>query len=442
MCHLTFLFSFAQVLRNHELVGQMSLDQLEARVGRMPEVEEESLSDLECLNNDSEDVKTEVFVTDCNEVPHNAQAENPVEDNDGENVTLELNKADQKQCQDGKNGHKESPVQTSVLELQYENTKLNPTIKENNEQEPQEQAKTMFLPNNAKGQEIESIAEQKVREELSVDVHYENREERLTKENRAQTEVRDGEDSRVTITQQKEEAAEGSSTTYEKRTQKAQAQKPCIKALNHRTLNIEARVEDDVLRQIFLLDEDGSIRTIHKKPDLDKTVKTEKEIEQEVVNNILNEIQLLDGAGSITLAHNWKNQVNTESASASVKTNQKNVLTLGPNGGLIKVSQKRSLGVLFTNCKEKQVENQKNCEEPRDNDEEMPELEDEYLEEEKGPLGSCKEQGETDEHEQKQDQEDEMITEDDGNQCTNRGQQESDRTKEAENPPVPKGKVN
>ncbi|XP_030273497.1 zinc finger protein 462-like isoform X2 [Sparus aurata] len=426
-----------QVLRNHELVGQMSLDQLEARVGRMPEEEEEPLSDLECLNNDREDVKTEVFVTDCDEVPHDAQAESPAEDNDRENVTLELNKAGQKQRQDGKNGHKESPVKTSVLEPQYENTKLNPTIKENNEQEPQEQAKTVFLPNNAKGQEIEDIEEQKVHEGFSKDIHYENREERQTKENRVQTKVRDGEDSRVT--QQKEEVAEGSSTTYEKRTQKAPAQKPCIKALNHRTLNIEARVEDDVLRQIFLLDEDGSIRTIHKKPDLDKTVKTEKEIEQEVVNNILNEIQLLDGAGSITLAHNRKNQVNTESASASAKTNQRNVLTLGPNGGLIKVSQKRSLGVLFTNCKEKQVEDQKNCEEPRDNDEEMPELEDEYLEEEKGPLGSCKEQDETDEHELKQDKEDEMITEDDGNQCTNRGQQESEGTKEAENPPVPKG---
>lgn len=437
---MTFLFSFAQVLRNHELVGQMSLDQLEARVGRMPEEEEEPLSDLECLNNDREDVKTEVFVTDCDEVPHDAQAESPAEDNDRENVTLELNKAGQKQRQDGKNGHKESPVKTSVLEPQYENTKLNPTIKENNEQEPQEQAKTVFLPNNAKGQEIEDIEEQKVHEGFSKDIHYENREERQTKENRVQTKVRDGEDSRVT--QQKEEVAEGSSTTYEKRTQKAPAQKPCIKALNHRTLNIEARVEDDVLRQIFLLDEDGSIRTIHKKPDLDKTVKTEKEIEQEVVNNILNEIQLLDGAGSITLAHNRKNQVNTESASASAKTNQRNVLTLGPNGGLIKVSQKRSLGVLFTNCKEKQVEDQKNCEEPRDNDEEMPELEDEYLEEEKGPLGSCKEQDETDEHELKQDKEDEMITEDDGNQCTNRGQQESEGTKEAENPPVPKGKVN
>ncbi|XP_073322437.1 zinc finger protein 462-like [Pagrus major] len=415
-----------QVLRNHELVGQMSLDQLEARVGRMTEEEEEPLSDLECLNNDSEDVKTEDFVTDCDEVPHDTQAENPVEDN---NVTLELNKAGQKQGQDGKNGNKERPVKTSVLEPQYENTKLNPTIQENCEQDPQEQAKTVLLPNTAKGQETESIAGQKDCEGINADIQYENREERQTKKNQAQTKVRDGEDSRVA--QQKEEAAEGSSTTYEKRTEKAQAQKPCIKALNRRTLNIEARVEDDVLRQIFLLDEDGSsICTIHKKADLDKTVKTEKEIEQEVVNNILNEIQLLDGESSITLAHNRKNHVSTESASASANTNPRHPLTLGPNCGLIKMSQKGSLGVLFTNCKKKQVESQKNREKLRDHDEEMPELENEYLEEE---------MDENDEHELKQDKEDEMITEDDQDQCTNRGHQESDGTKEAENPPVHKG---
>nr|XP_040051082.1 zinc finger protein 462-like [Gasterosteus aculeatus aculeatus]XP_040051083.1 zinc finger protein 462-like [Gasterosteus aculeatus aculeatus] len=54
-----------QVVRNHELVGQVSLDQLQAAVGRMPE--EEPSSNLELRNDDSEDEETEGFVTDCKE---------------------------------------------------------------------------------------------------------------------------------------------------------------------------------------------------------------------------------------------------------------------------------------------------------------------------------------------------------------------------------------
>ncbi|GAA6218702.1 zinc finger protein 462-like [Lates japonicus] len=42
-----------QVVRNHELVGQVSLDQLEARDGRIPEVEQEPLKNVEHHNNES-----------------------------------------------------------------------------------------------------------------------------------------------------------------------------------------------------------------------------------------------------------------------------------------------------------------------------------------------------------------------------------------------------
>uniref|UniRef100_A0A7N6A310 C2H2-type domain-containing protein n=1 Tax=Anabas testudineus TaxID=64144 RepID=A0A7N6A310_ANATE len=55
-----------QVVRNHELVGQVSLDQLEATVCSMPEEEHESLSNLE-WNNDRGDVETEELDSDCNE---------------------------------------------------------------------------------------------------------------------------------------------------------------------------------------------------------------------------------------------------------------------------------------------------------------------------------------------------------------------------------------
>ncbi|KAL6114756.1 uncharacterized protein ACO6RY_05444 [Pungitius sinensis] len=59
-----------QVVRNHELVGQVSLDQLQAAVGRMPE--EEPSSNLERRNDGSEDEETEA---DRQEGPLEAGAE-------------------------------------------------------------------------------------------------------------------------------------------------------------------------------------------------------------------------------------------------------------------------------------------------------------------------------------------------------------------------------
>ncbi|XP_033946587.1 zinc finger protein 462-like [Pseudochaenichthys georgianus] len=73
-----------QVVRNHELVGQVSLDQLEARVGKMPEEEQEPSSNLEHQSNESDDAETDECVTGSNEGPHKTQVkeltENEVRD--------------------------------------------------------------------------------------------------------------------------------------------------------------------------------------------------------------------------------------------------------------------------------------------------------------------------------------------------------------------------
>ncbi|KAK5909470.1 hypothetical protein CesoFtcFv8_003396 [Champsocephalus esox] len=73
-----------QVVRNHELVGQVSLDQLEARVGKMPEEEQEPSSNLEHQSNESNDAETDECVTGSNEGPHKTQVkeltENEVRD--------------------------------------------------------------------------------------------------------------------------------------------------------------------------------------------------------------------------------------------------------------------------------------------------------------------------------------------------------------------------
>ncbi|XP_034728534.1 zinc finger protein 462-like isoform X2 [Etheostoma cragini] len=395
-----------QVVRNHELVGQVSLEQLQARVDRMP-VEEDS-PNLEHHYNVSEDVETEEFVTDCDEVPHETQAQNPAEHNTREKITLQSKKAYPKKGQDKRK--EESPATTSVFDLQYENTKPNTSVQERHEQEPQEQF-VVVLP--------------------------------------AQPDI---EDNSITFTRQKVEAAGESSPTFGKITEKVQAYKLHDNNLEHKMLNIEARVEDDILRNIQLLDEDANINITHKKADRDRTVKTE-DIETEVLGNVRNEMILLDKKGSITLAHNPKNHVGTEVISAFVKkehiqannsraqesfTVKRHLPTPLPTCELHMLWHKESLGVSLTNCKKEQLHNLIVSKEVRDPNQEMPVLENEYLKEEMQPHACSKMEDLIDHLKQHTDKEDERITEDDENRCPNQ-KHEGDVMKEAANSHVPKG---
>lgn len=117
-----------QVVRNHELVGQVSLDQLEARAGRMPGYEEEPLSDSEHLISDRVIVKTEEMVTDCDEIPEETQAKHPAENDFMEKITLKV---------------EDDTNESLLLELQNENANLNT---QKHELDQQEQAVTGFLP--------------------------------------------------------------------------------------------------------------------------------------------------------------------------------------------------------------------------------------------------------------------------------------------------------
>ncbi|XP_076587471.1 zinc finger protein 462-like [Chaetodon auriga] len=435
-----------QVVRNHELVGQVSLDQLEARVGRMPEEDEQSLSNLE--HHEHEDVKTEDFDTDYNEAPHETQDKRPTEINIGEIVTLQIEGDNLKQEQDDENGDEESSAKSSVLDPQYEN--MNTAVQEKHELDPQERAEIPLLPDIGGGQKIADTAGQEAGEGNSADIQYDDGvcPKKETNENQAQPKLRDSEDSSVTVPQQKEEAAGGSSATHGKSAEKAQAHKRHIKALKHRTLNIEARVEDDILRHILLLDEDGGIRKRDKKAAQDRTIKTEQNTESEV--NVLRENLLLGEEGGFTLVHSQKNHTHMETVSAfarkscgqanSIRTHERlpveqHLLTLTPNCGQFKINHKEILGVSFRSRKE---ENPTSSEEVRDPYGEMPVLENEYLREEMRPIGSCKEEDQNDPLEQKQDKEDEMISEDE-KRGTNQGRQEGDGTMEAGSPHGPKG---
>ncbi len=443
-----------QVVRNHELVGQISLDQLEARVSRMNEEEEEPLSDLEHHSNDMEDVKTEEIFTDCDEVSEEAQAENLAEKAIIGKIREQMKEAYQRQGQDDKNGNEERPAKSSVLDLQCDNTKPNSIVQEKHEHDPQEQAETVILPDTAGRNETESRAKQKVDEGKNAEIQFEDCSypeiETWTNENQAQSNLKDGEDSSDTFIQPKVEAEE-ESPTCAKTAEKVQAYKLHIKALKHGALNIEARIESDILRHI-LLDEDGKIHKIQKKVDQERTVKIEQSFETEVTSNLQNVIPLLDEESCITLANCRRNPVSREAVSAFAKKifvqgdnieDQERVTVerpLSPNCRQLKVSHNDFGSVSFTNCKVEQVQNQKNHEDASESYEEMPVLENEYLKEEMMRVDCCKKEDQNDHLELKQEEEDEMISEDGVNRCTNQEHRGDGGIKEAENPHVPKGK--
>nr|XP_020453899.1 zinc finger protein 462-like isoform X2 [Monopterus albus] len=362
-----------QVIRNHELVGHVSLDELEERIGTVPEEEDETLSNLE--HNNCEDEETGEFVTDCNEVPHETLAKSLAESD----------------------------------------------IKEKSEQDPQEQAGIVSLPDTARGQGIKNIVEQNVGKWGNADIQFVDCSV-PEEENHAQPKPRGHEDSSIKFTQQKNEGAAGSSTTYCKVTETAQVQKLHSKTIPQRTLNKEARVEGDVLPHTLVSYEDGSINKMHKKADQGGTVKMEQDTETEIEDNIQNAIQLLDEKGSITLVP--KNQANMEEISVFTK---KNYMLANNNR-----AHQGSPGVSFTNCKEEEVLNQQSREDESDHFGEMPVLK-HRLKEEMSPLGCCKEEEEeTDDLVQEQDTEEEMIPEDEKRQEPEEGH----NIKEADSPHV------
>ncbi|XP_040897778.1 zinc finger protein 462-like [Toxotes jaculatrix] len=379
-----------QVVRNHELVGQVSLDQLEARVGRMPEEEDEPLSDLEHRHIESKDVEMEEFVTVFNDVLHETQAEN-----------------------------------LAVMKDAYPK----------HEQDPQEQEGTVFMPVAARGQRIEDIVEQNVGKGSKADTQFEGccgpERVRQTNDNQAQAKLRGSEDSSIMFSQQKEEAAVGSSRTDGRIAEKTEAHKLAIKAFQHKALNIEARVEHDTLHR--------SIDKIHERADQDATVKIEPNIENDCVDNTLSEVPD-DGQRTDTLTDNPKLKVslaNNIRGQESFKV-ERHLPTLLPSCAQLKITNKESLDVPITECKEEQMckEEQVHSEEATDPYGEMPVLENEYLKEMLHPLGCHKEEEEenNDHLEQRQNKEEEVITEANKNRCKDQEHEEGDRIKEADSP--------
>lgn len=430
-------FSFVQVVRNHALVGQVSLDQLEARGGRAPEEEEEEqpVSNLE-NNNEVEYVETEELVMDCNEVSDDTHAKKPAVNFLRENMKLQI-----PQRQGSRKANAGGLTRHSAFILQCKNI-ANPkaAVPEKHGQDPQDpqdpQERTqneMSLPDAAKRQGVEKRAEPKVAEDNSADVHFVDCSYPEKERQMSEKQLGGSVDSRKMAMQKREEAAEG------RLAGKAQARKLQMKAFQGRTSNIEAKVEDDILRHILLLDGDGGIHRTPRKAGYDRLVKIEQDIENEVVENVFGKIILLNEEDNITLTQHPKKTPEDTTAVTPKKnqecfTAERHLLSLTPNSAQVKMSRKKRVDKV-SHCKEEHVHNQTNCEKLDYGA--MPVLEKEPLNEE--PLTRCKEEEEGGRLEKRQDRGDKVTTETNKSRLKDWGHAEGSRMKEADNPCVSEG---
>ncbi|XP_047197378.1 zinc finger protein 462-like isoform X2 [Hippoglossus stenolepis] len=394
-----------QVERNHELVGQVSLDQLEAQDGRIAEEEEEEeeepLSNSEQHNSQREDVKIGV-VSGCNEVQYETVVADPAENKVPKKVTQQLKEACLK-----------------------------------HEQET------------ARGQTIKPTVEMSVRKGNAAESEESDgsERERQTNENQAQLKVRGSEDNSVMSTRQREKAAERNSATCDETVDKKES-KLSFRTLQHRTSAVESRAEDKILRHILVLDEDSSVRKMHNKAEHERMVNKEQNMETKVLDNVLSE--LLDEECKMSLGQKLTTKYDSEAKKSHMQGNnlrsREDLKCGSPSRTPLPVCvqlNEESSGLSSTHCKEEQVSKQEYVEELSDPYGEMPVLENEYLKETSYPQVSCKEEEEEeeDELEQRQDKGDEAMTEDDKSGCKDRDQEEGDGMEEANSPRVGKSEL-
>ncbi|XP_028270354.1 zinc finger protein 462-like [Parambassis ranga] len=326
-----------QVVRNHELVGQVSLDQLEASVGRRrgEEQEEEPLSNLEQDNGDSEDKQTG--------------------GSDFTNIPAETD-MHQKQEEDRQ---REKPA--SVSDTQCEDATLNTTVQM--KQDPQKQAVIFGLQDTTTGQGMGN----------------------------------EGESSALDCSD-----AEKERQSNESQEDNTQVDKTHSNAPEQRTLDVNAREQDNIMCRTPLPDEDSSASDMHREAEEQRTVKMELDTES---NDEQSHHMSVD-----------EDKINTHVTTLNLAqksvTHERNSVSVSPNS-----AHEESLAVSIAKCKEELVQE----DEIMESYGEMPVLENEYLKEELVALGCCKEEEEEEEvyySERKQDREIEIKEEDEERQCS------------------------
>lgn len=354
LCFTSFTF-FSQVVRNHELVGQVSLDQLEATVYRMPEEEDESFSNLELHNSDRGDAEMEDLDTDCDTVLQETLANNVTENYIRKRTTCHVMEAVQM-----------------------------------HEQDPREQAGVVISSGTAGGQGIENDSS--------------GPEEEIQNEYQAQPRQTDTEDETMKLISPKEEATEWSS---------AESGEIYMPHIQHRALNIKALAEDDISHHIQVLDDNGCKTTTQG-----KTVKIEQDTEaldnvlgEEQFPGDEGNITARKCKSPVDVETSSGHEIKNARAHGSLKV-EKQLLTSMLSCAQHKISHKGNFRVSFANCKE-EVHSQKTSEDSCGG---MPVLENAFLKKEMHPLGRWKEEEKTDYMEPKQDSEEEMVNEN-RNEC-------------------------
>ncbi|XP_015230887.1 PREDICTED: zinc finger protein 462-like [Cyprinodon variegatus] len=331
-----------QVLRNHELVGQVSLDQLEAKMGIGPEDDE----DYKC---DNGELETEEI---------NADQDSLQTDNVSEcSSTKILRLKDVQETQELHEGER-VPANSFVLDSTQDVTQQITTVVKRHEQDLQTQGQDVPLHH-------------------SVKEHYErNTDSNAEEQNNA--EIKHGSDSlaekeqtctnQTTLAEsQKEAAAEGSSTSLSMGAIQAEGEHFTAKS-------IEAIVRDDLVRNVLVLGEDGSKCKSHGKPNPEESFKVGPETVANCVDNEKNDKLLSIKDGSISLAPNLKHQGNNDANPTAPQTNpgqenksklregfrfEPHLLTLPPNCKRLRLGHRESWTRLLESRKQEEKQSPK-----------------------------------------------------------------------------------
>lgn len=370
-----------QVLRNHELVGQVSLDQLEAR--RENDKEQ---------NSESEELEVEKCNADRDgyDVPH---TDNVPESHSTENMMLTITEVEGTQEQEE---HEIKPYNSSVADITLDMTQQNTTALKRPEQDSQTQEQSEALHHFAK-QQHEITTESNADECGDADIKYDERSfaEKEGHTSKNQSTVTEG---------QKEKVTERSLTSG--KMADIQADGLHFKAVHRKAHSIEAMVEDHIVRHVLLLDEDGNTHKSHKRPDQEGTFKMGQNTEGNCVDDGKNGNPIASEVGCTSLNQNLKFQDAIVANPATAKMNsvqgnsskhqqgfrfEPHLLTLSPKYTQLKLRHRGSLGKLLADIKPEQKQSPKLLKEDVE-----PDVEKTVVKEEHPCMEQCEEKEEAD----------------------------------------------
>ncbi|MEQ2171976.1 hypothetical protein GOODEAATRI_016141 [Goodea atripinnis] len=373
------------VLRNHELVGQVSLDQLEAWTGTRPEKNNDHKSD-------NEKMEAEEFNADCDDVP---QTDKVSEYHSTENMMLPIKEEQGTQEQEE---HETIPANSSVADFTQDRTQQNTTVLKRHQQGSQTQEQNVALHHSSK-KLLEMNTEPNADECNNADI----------KNDDCSFAEKEGQTSKnqTTLTDGQKEVTERSSTSF--KMADVQTDRLHYKEGHHKAQSIEAMVDDDIVRHVQLLDEDGSMSKSRRRSDPERNVKIGQNTEAIGEDKEKSDKSLSNDVCGTFFAQNLKFQDDVIANPATAKMNsaqgnnstfregfrfEPHMLTLLPNCTRLKLGHRESLGRFLANCKREQKQNAKIPKDESEPNREKGVLE--CVEEQRPHLEPCEEKEEAD----------------------------------------------